>query len=187
VFVCLTIILQWLPLPATVNLFKTTGAEETGSETSAVAYCRGFDSIFISQENFVNPVAKAGITKLLLHELWHIISRNSTKTFVDRCYAVFQFKRIPNGPISYPEELGKTVIQSNWRSTLKNSKCTAGSLRFTNPDAIHISHYIDVRVTGDSETTTTLSVAPLVYLQPYVSQRIDVCFCFTLNFFVFRM
>ncbi len=103
---------------------------------------------------------------------WHIISRNCTDAFVDRVYKCFGFLRIANGavtqflllpviltatvslfhlfslagPMSYPEELSP--------------------LRFTNPDALYISHYISVRV-DEEEGGHTLPVAPMVYLRPY--------------------
>lgn len=140
----------WMPLPRAVYLFKTTGKEETGVETTAVAYCRGLNNVFISQANFIDPVARAGLKRLLLHELWHILARNYSDSFVDRVYTVFGFHRIVSStPLSYPEEVSP--------------------LRFTNPDALDISHYIRLNVSDEENpgSTASLAVAPLLYLQPY--------------------
>lgn len=140
---------NWLPLPGVIYLFKTSGIEETAVETSPVAYCRGKNNVFISQANFTDPIAKTGLKRLVLHELWHIVSRNCTEPFVDRVYAIFGFNRINSGPMAYPVELAQ--------------------LRFSNPDALYVSHYINVTVADDEApgTAATLSVAPLLYLQPY--------------------
>ncbi len=55
--------------------------------------------------------------RLLLHELWHIFSRNAPAELVDQCYSVFGFKRIPKKHgAPYPEEIEL--------------------LRFTNPDGM---------------------------------------------------
>lgn len=75
-----------LPLPAQVVLVKTSGREETGGVTTPVAYCRGLAGVFVSSANLDAPGA---LLRLLLHELWHIVSRNASPSVVDRVYAAF--------------------------------------------------------------------------------------------------
>lgn len=115
-----------LNLPATVRLIKTTGEEE-----GHAAYCRGNCIIFpVARLNSAAPP----LERLLIHELFHILSRND-RTLRDALYAIVGFK--PCGEIAYPKELGAQKI--------------------TNPDAPIIEHYITVKAEDKS-----VSVVPIL-------------------------
>lgn len=136
-------------LPPRITLFLTTGREEARTEV-AVAYCRSSHAIFISRANFSDwEEDPSKLHHLLLHELWHIWSRNASPDQCDDIYRLFGFKRVPKKRgAPYPEELA--------------------ALRFTNPDAKYLSHYIDVRTGGeDQEGDQVLPFCPLTFLAPY--------------------
>lgn len=117
-------------LPKQIRMVLATGCDEA-REPRKVAYCRGDDSIVISEANMKVCVfiiwfweltlwEKAWkkpekMKRLLLHEIWHLFSRNAPEDLMDQCYSVFGFKRIPKKHgAPYPEEISL--------------------LRFTNPD-----------------------------------------------------
>jgi hypothetical protein len=131
-------------MPPVVTLFLTTGCEEARSERG-VAYCRGKASIFIGRANLADWQSDAeALPRLLLHELWHIFSRNVTAEQRNEMYAVFGFRPI-NSDLGapYPEEIR--------------------SVRWTNPDAMQLSHYVAAEV-GEGET---LCFVPMLFLEPY--------------------
>jgi len=100
-----------LPFPLTVYMIKTSGKEEGGA-----AYTRG---------NAVVLPANMLDSKLICHELFHILSRRNPR-LRERLYAVIGFKKcneIELPPVLKPRKL-------------------------TNPDAPANDHYIEVQVDG---------------------------------------
>ena len=132
-------------LPDKISVFLTTGKEEAAVERVPVAYCRGLSSIFISKSNVAEWLDdESKFQKLILHELWHILSRNLDPEKADEFYRIFGYERIiKKRGVYHPEELVP--------------------LKFTNPDAIYNSHYINVT----SEDGETLPLVPLIFLTPH--------------------
>lgn len=114
-----------LSLPSDIQIVKTTGEEESGA-----AYTR---SSFI----VLNPSYVAGggtpLTKLFLHELFHIYSRANPEKR-DAIYATIGFKKM--NTLTYPQVLAKRKI--------------------SNPDAPFLEHYITLNF--DSETKDALII-----------------------------
>lgn len=106
--------------PERILLVKTTGNEEGGA-----AYCRGDNVIVLPQKVLDNSPRPIG--DLLLHELFHILSRNDAE-LRDALYAIVGFKPCPE--IDLPESLKPRKI--------------------TNPDAPRIEHYLEVTVDGEA-------------------------------------
>jgi len=117
-----------LKFPETILLVKTTGKEEGNA-----AYCRNTNVIVLPQSKI--PEATSKLEGLLIHELFHILSRNNPK-LRDSLYALVGYK--PCSVIELPE-------------TLKSRK-------ITNPDAPIIEHYIGVEVGGKA-----VLAAPVLY------------------------
>lgn len=105
------------PLPARVLLVKTTGREEEG-----VAHTRA-NAIMLSLESLAAP--DAGLTALLAHELFHLMSRHDP-AFRARAYRSIGFQLCPE--VALPESLA--------------------GLRITNPDAPRHDAFIEVAVEG---------------------------------------
>jgi hypothetical protein len=101
-----------IPLPARILLVNTTGREEANT-----AYCRGTNTIVLSRR-FVNA---AGLNSVLIHELFHIMSRNNAG-LREQLYALIGFK--PCAPLKLPAELEARHI--------------------TNPDAPHLDYFVEV-------------------------------------------
>lgn len=119
-----------------ISLFLTSGAEETGLSSglkSRIAYCRRDRTVFFSRA-YVNWENPAAVQHLLLHELWHIASRNMDPNLLDQVYAQFGFVRI--------------------RQTLVNSS----PHRLTNPDGLFIQHAMRRR--DGSQLAPVLMLAP---------------------------
>ena len=132
-------------LPRKVRLVLTTGCEEARSGRK-VAYCRGKDAIVVGEANLKSWRKPDKMARLMLHELWHLFSRNCPAEKADACYAVFGFRRVPGKRgAPYPEEVA--------------------ALRFTNPDGMSASHYIEVASDEDAEARVPL--VPLLFLAPY--------------------
>ena len=131
-------------LPPVVSLFLTTGCEEAHSERG-VAYCRGNAAIFIGRANLVDWKSDPeALPRLLLHELWHIYSRNVSADVRNEIYAGFGFRPInAELGVAHPEEIQ--------------------SLRWTNPDAMQLSHYVAADV-GEGQI---LNFVPMLFLEPY--------------------
>jgi len=116
-----------LPWPETIGLVKTTGAEEGGA-----AYTRGHVIVF--------PVSrlkqsKEKLRRLLLHELFHVLSRANPQ-LADRLYGVIGYSKA--APLKFPRQLA--------------------ARKLTNPDAPFNRHIIEVMHEGKPVT-----VAPILY------------------------
>lgn len=105
------------PLPARVVLVKTTGRAEEG-----VAHTRA-NAIMLSLESLAAP--DAGLTALLAHELFHVMTRHDP-AFRARAYRSIGFQLCPE--VALPEKLA--------------------GLRITNPDAPMHDAYIEVKIDG---------------------------------------
>lgn len=105
-----------LSLKKEVVLVKTTAKEEGG----AVGYTRG--NYIVLGEAF-KDMKEADLDKLLVHELFHVISR-SNPVLREKLYGLIGFRMMPE--IAYPEVLR--------------------ALRITNPDATQTDSYINLKV-----------------------------------------
>ena len=117
-------------LPKTILLIRTTGKEE-----GEAAYTRQ-SAIILPEKVMAYP--KEQLERLLLHELFHIISRHDA-ALRHKLYAVIGFK--PLEPPALPRE---------WEDR-----------RITNPDAPRMDSYIEVSVGGSKA-----AAAPLIYATP---------------------
>ncbi len=124
-------------LPATVLVVKTTGEEE-----SDCAYTRR-NAIFLPPHKIA--YAPANLERLLVHELFHILSRHN-RDLREALYQVIGFQ--PCGEVMLPETLRERKI--------------------TNPDAPRADHYVAVEY-GDAP----LAVVPVTYAKeaPYDARR----------------
>jgi hypothetical protein len=102
-----------LPLPETILLVETTGREEGGA-----AYCRG--AVIVLPRGIVRRPAKS-LERLLLHELFHVLSNQNPK-LRERLYKIVGF--VPCGDVKLPPDLAKRKL--------------------TNPDAPVMRHMVDV-------------------------------------------
>jgi hypothetical protein len=92
-------------LPQRIRLVLSTGCEEARLGRK-VAYCRGLDTVVVGEANLKSWLKPDKMKRLMLHELWHIFSRNAPHELVDEIYSVFGFKRIPKKRgAPYPEEI----------------------------------------------------------------------------------
>ena len=119
-----------LPLPATIDLVLTTGAEE-----GRAAYTRGSAIVLPATVLPVGGSKRAAVRleRLLIHELFHILSRHAPR-LRRALYAIIGFE--PCGDVELPARLKP--------------------LRLTNPDAPHMRHR--VRVEHDGETLDLVPV-----------------------------
>ena len=114
-------VLEWLPKQT--DLYLTSGAEETGltqGPDSRIAYCRGLQSVFFSRAYLDWEAHRDTAEHVLMHELWHIVSRNMPPAALDAVYAEFGFRRLPQ--------------------PLRNLH----PWRLSNPDALILEHYMEV-------------------------------------------
>ncbi|MCH8042554.1 MAG: hypothetical protein IID44_02440 [Planctomycetes bacterium] len=116
-----------LNFPKTVLFIHTNGRDE-----GRAAYCR--QNAVILPRNMVRG-SKAGLERLVAHELFHILSSHNPK-LRDKLYEVVGFKRCGEVPLP---------------PSLKNRK-------ITNPDAPSIEHYVDVKHEGQ-----TVHAVPILY------------------------
>ena len=116
-----------LNLPQTILLIKTTGKEEGGA-----AYCRP-NAIVVPQNMFIQQTVS--LEKLLIHELFHIISANNPK-LKEALYEVINFKKCNS--IELPDKLRE--------------------IKITNPDAPKNDHYIEVQYED-----SVINVIPIIY------------------------
>jgi hypothetical protein len=114
--------------PERILLVKTTGNEEGNA-----AYCRHDNVIVLPQKLFNDSPRPLG--DLLLHELFHILSRNN-RELRDSLYGTVGFT--PCSPIELPESLRPRKI--------------------TNPDAPVIEHYLKVEADGK-----TVAAVPILF------------------------
>jgi len=117
-----------LGFPAEIQLVKTTGKEEGGA-----AYCRS--NAVMLPARMVSRKEK-GLVRLLLHEFFHILSRNLQSQVRNKLYRIVGF--LPCGDVRFPPGL---EIR-----------------RLTNPDAVGSRYRIEVQVDDD-----LLSVVPVLY------------------------
>ncbi|MDX1945511.1 MAG: hypothetical protein SFU86_08880 [Pirellulaceae bacterium] len=106
-----------LPLPGRISLVHTSGREESNA-----AYTRG-QAIILPEK--VLAYAPTQLDRLLVHELFHVLSRNNPALRRD-LYALIGFKLLP--PLEMPADLVDR--------------------RITNPDAPLVDAYIEVK--GDA-------------------------------------
>ncbi len=118
-----------LPLPDEILLIRTTGKEE-----GSAAYCRG-DNAIVLPTAYVERRSAPQLKRTLIHELFHILSRNNPD-LRKRLYAIVGFKRCPE--VAYPASLRDRKI--------------------TNPDAPTLEHYIEIDVDG-----TWTKTVPVLY------------------------
>jgi hypothetical protein len=118
-----------MALPGKILLVKTTGREEANA-----AYCRSTNTIVLSRR-FVNAVE---LNSVLIHELFHIMSRNNAE-LREQLYALIGFK--PCAPIKLPAELEARHI--------------------TNPDAPHLDYFVEV-----TRGPQKLDVIPVLFATP---------------------
>jgi len=116
-----------LDLPQKILLIKTTGKEEGGA-----AYCRS-NAIVLPQQMLIQQ--NAGLEKLLIHELCHILLSNNSKLKESLC-RVINFKKCND--IELPEKLREVKI--------------------TNPDGIKNNHYVEVEYEN-----AVSQVVPIIY------------------------
>lgn len=114
-------------LQSPVNLLHTTGREESGA-----AYTRGNEIIFPTRE--LGSRNKPP-TKLLAHELFHVISRQHPD-LRDQLYQLIGFEKA--NPIKLPANLSH--------------------LRITNPDAPVIQHVMQLQLTAQE----SVHIAPML-------------------------
>lgn len=117
-----------LPFPPTVLLVRTSGKEEGGA-----AYCRG--NAVMLPERLVPKSATKDLEKLVLHELFHVLSSHNPE-LRKSLYAIIGFR--PSPGVAYPKSLRDRKI--------------------TNPDAPTIDYRIDVTIDGELK-----SAAPILY------------------------
>ena len=116
-----------LGFPPEIHLVKTTGKEEGGA-----AYCRAAAVVLPKR---VASRKEKGLTRLLLHELFHILSRNQPE-LRDKLYRIVGF--LPCGDVRLPG-----VLEPR---------------RLTNPDAVGSRYRIEVSIEGEA-----LSLVPVLY------------------------
>jgi len=123
-----------IPLPTVIYLNLTTGEEESGA-----AYTRGKHGIFLPRGMVNWENLHIRITRLLLHETWHIISRNlrlNNPQLRHDIYGIIGFKPLGH-LLEYPPELTK----------------------ISNPDAPLLEHYCSVTLNDG----TTIHVLPIIH------------------------
>ncbi len=116
-----------LGFPAEIQLVKTTGKEEGGA-----AYCRS--NAVMLPARMVSRKEKA-MVRLLLHEFFHILSRNQPE-LRDKLYSIVGF--LPCGEVKLPPALELRKL--------------------TNPDAVGSRYRVEVKVDEES-----LSLVPVLY------------------------
>jgi hypothetical protein len=120
-----------LPWPKEILLIHTSGKEEGGA-----AYCR--QNAVVLPERAVAGRSAESLERLLLHELFHILSSHNEK-LRERLYGVIGFSKC--GEIALPEELAARKI--------------------TNPDAPSIEHLVEVTVDDKA-----VLVVPILLAEP---------------------
>jgi hypothetical protein len=116
-----------LNLPPKILLIKTTGAEEGGA-----AYCRQ-NAIILPQSMLVRR--NTGLEKILIQELFHILSTNDSK-IKEALYEVINFRKCDD--IELPEKIRE--------------------IKITNPDGIKNDHYVELQYKDD-----IINVVPIIY------------------------
>lgn len=107
-------------LPKDIYLVKTTGNEEGDS-----AYCRG-QNVVVFSKNIIKLTDLNGKRDLLIHELFHIFSKNNLDVR-EKLYNSIGFYKT--------DELTLTPLMSQYK--------------ITNPDAVHNNYYFNGTVEGE--------------------------------------
>lgn len=110
--------------PSEVLLVQTTGQEESGA-----AYCRGKNVIVIPRSMAAQP--QEDMARLLCHELFHILSRQSPER-QQQLYSILGFQRTE--PIPLPNDLAPRKL--------------------TNPDAPQINCVVTLQLNGQEHAFT---------------------------------
>ena len=121
-------------LPKDIYLVKTTGKEEGDS-----AYCRGQNVIVFSQ-NMIKMDDLNEKKELLIHELFHIFSKNNLDVR-EKLYNSIGFYKT--------NELAMTPLMSQYK--------------ITNPDAVHNNYYFNATVEGNKEKVLPFLMAVADY------------------------
>lgn len=130
-----------LPWPGEIFLVKTTGREE-----AAAAYTRG-SAIVLPRSKLKQD--DAGLRRLLVHELFHVLSR-ANPDMAAKLYRIIGYT--PSPPLEFPAELA--------------------SLKITNPDAPFNRHAIEVE-----HESKKVRVTPILYSRgPYDEKKGGVFF-----------
>jgi hypothetical protein len=117
-----------LAFPATIQMIKTTGAEEGNA-----AYTRG-SAIMIPKSEFAKT--QNDLTKLICHELFHILSRQNPQ-LREELYGIIGFARCDD--LEFPRELANRKI--------------------TNPDAPRNDHVIRLEIEGQKRTAIPVLIS----------------------------
>jgi hypothetical protein len=124
-----------LSFPSTVQLIKTTGAEEGNA-----AYTRG-TAIVIPKVELSKTQAE--LEKIICHELFHILSRHNPE-LRERLYAIIGF--IPCDEIEFPRELASRRITNPdaprndhfIRLSIAGQQCLAVPILFSNAEVYDV-------------------------------------------------
>lgn len=108
-------------LPCEIKILKTSGNEEFGS-----AYCRGLNLMVLHEKALLRNIDS--LTRLIIHELFHLISRNNEE-LREALFNIIGFKK---GPTLVLDE----KIDHN---------------RITNPDATDMQFYFPGKINGKDE------------------------------------
>lgn len=135
-----------LAFPPLVLLVKTTGQEEGGA-----AYCRGNAIVFPER------MLRAPRLNLLVHELFHIFTRNRPD-LRPRLYGIVGFT--PCAPVEVPESLR--------------------SIKLTNPDAVSLDYAISVRRGATRYRAVPLLLSKRADYDPELGKGLFDCLSFKL-------
>ena len=122
-----------LSFPEELIFIKTTGLEEGNA-----AYCRG-NNIIVLPASYIN-VPMDRLCNLLIHELFHIYSRNNSVT-KDALYEILSFRKC--GELQLPEEIFRWKI--------------------TNPDAASNNYFFSSTINGSDYALMPILLASSNY------------------------
>ena len=125
-------------LPDEIVLIKTTGHEEAGP---TAPYTRGQSIVFT--EKVVANGSDESLTKLFLHELFHVLTRHEPK-IRGPLYEIIGFKS--GREIEYPAELLERKL--------------------TNPDAYHFDSYVELEIDDAPAKVLPLTLTASTTLKP---------------------
>jgi len=148
-------------LPPIVYINLTTGKEE-----SSAAYCRGLNGIFMppGMSLIGSSVSTKEYLMFFVHELWHIISRNTPNKLRNACYRVLGFE--PFQEIEEKTEDGSVIVK-NWRLPFPEQ---LAEYKISNPDAVFLEHYVPLEADG-------VCVLPIIFSSSsFYSKLIAVSF-----------
>lgn len=108
-------------LPSEIKVLKTSGNEELGS-----AYCRGMNLMILHEKALLRNIES--LTRLIIHELFHLISRNNQE-LREELFNIIGFKK------------GQNLILDK---KIHNNK-------ITNPDGADMQFYFSGKINGKDE------------------------------------